>query len=59
MAKVIKFTGIHAIRLHIAKWSITAIYCDDENITHIDCGECSYQVKETVEEALRLRESTE
>ena len=55
---MIKFTGTEGQNYHIAKWAIMAIWSYDK-VTIIEIDNNSFNVKETVEEALKLWETTE
>ncbi len=55
---MIKFTGTEDQNYHIAKWAIMAIW-DHNGTTIIEIDNNSFNVKETVEEALKLWETTE
>jgi len=56
---MIKFTKLKSDdHYYIAKWAIQAIW-QNENATIIEIDNNSFHVKETVEEALKLWETTE
>jgi hypothetical protein len=57
---MIKFTQtITNKELNIAKWAIQAVYEDNDANTYIVIDHRTFTVNETVEEALKLWETTE
>ena len=56
---MIKFNGNTGTTYYIAKWAIVSIYGDGEGNTYICTEKFTCTINETIEEALKLWETTE